>query len=182
MKKIAYIAGGILIGFVFSTTTGAFADQIKSLVGKKVTGEYTVIVDGKSLSDKGAIIDSKANVPVRALSQALGADVQVSGKTITITSTDSDTSGSGTTVSSSNTYSGKSKEYLESMKSEYNNKILPPLLEGRDKVAAALEEVKSTGNKDSIAQAEQRLAEYQKLVDDAQVELKLIDEALAAIK
>lgn len=75
--KVAYIAGGIVIGIVFSTSAGAFADQVKSLVGKKVTGEYTIVVDGKKLSDKGAVIDSKANVPARALSEALGANVKV---------------------------------------------------------------------------------------------------------
>ena len=79
--KVAYIAGGIVIGIVFSTSAGAFADQVKSLVGKKVTGEYTIVVDGKKLSDKGAIIDSKANVPARALSEALGANVKVEGRT-----------------------------------------------------------------------------------------------------
>ncbi|MGN7309421.1 copper amine oxidase, partial [Bacillus subtilis] len=122
MKKVAYIAGGILIGVVVSTAGGAFADSVKSLVGKKVTGEYTVIVDGKKLSDKGAVIDSRANVPARALSEALGADVKVTGKIITITSSEES---SGTTVSeestpsspssSSNKYIGGSKSSLESL-------------------------------------------------------------------
>lgn len=35
-QKFAYIAGGIIIGIVFSTTGGAFADQVKTLVGKKL--------------------------------------------------------------------------------------------------------------------------------------------------
>lgn len=64
MKKVAYIAMGFLLGVVFMTAGAAFADQLKSLIGKKVTGEYTVIVNGSKLSDKGAVIDSKANVPL----------------------------------------------------------------------------------------------------------------------
>ncbi|MNW38069.1 hypothetical protein D3C74_151280 [compost metagenome] len=82
MKK--YIAG-FIAGIVFMVSASAFADTI-SLVGKKVTGEYDIVIDNKNLPEKGAIIDSKANVPVRALSEALGADVKVEGKTIFITS------------------------------------------------------------------------------------------------
>ncbi|MGV7643095.1 stalk domain-containing protein, partial [Mycobacterium kansasii] len=56
------------------------------MIGKKVTGEYTVVVNGEKLSDKGAIIDGRANVPVRALSESLGVDIKVDGKTIMVTS------------------------------------------------------------------------------------------------
>ncbi|MBA9088646.1 hypothetical protein FHR92_005164 [Fontibacillus solani] len=82
MKK--YIAG-FVAGIIFMVSASAFADTI-SLVGKKVTGEYSIVIDNKNIPEKGAIIDSKANVPVRALSEALGAGVKVEGKTIYITS------------------------------------------------------------------------------------------------
>lgn len=184
--KAAYIAGGIIIGIVFSTTTGAFADQVKSLVGKKVTGEYTIIVDGKKLSDKGAVIDSKANVPARALSEALGADVSVSGKTISITSGNggetTETINTPVVTNENNSFVGKSKSYLESMKKGYTSEILPPLVSGLEKVTKEYETVKAAGDAESTRLAKQKVDEYQKLVDDAQAELKLIEEALLTAK
>jgi len=80
---------GLVISFVLGVSVAAFGQdvyaQINSMIGKKVTGEYTVIVNGETLSDKGAIIDGRANVPVRALSESLGADIKVEGKTIMVT-------------------------------------------------------------------------------------------------
>ncbi|MDN8591882.1 copper amine oxidase [Paenibacillus sp. 11B] len=183
--KVAYIAGGIIIGVVFSTSAGAFADTVKSMVGKKVTGEYTIVVDGKKLSDKGAVIDSRANVPARALSDALGADVKVTGKTIVITSDANGSSGINSPdspIQTANKYSGKSKAALEILKSEYNNKILPPVVEGLKKVTDEYEGIKAAGDAETTRLAKQKVAEYQKLVDDAQAELKLIDEALEVAK
>lgn len=80
MKK--YIVG-FLAGALFVLSSSAFADTI-SLIGKKVTGEYKVVVDGNALVDKGAIIDNRTNVPVRGLSEALGANVSVDNTTKTI--------------------------------------------------------------------------------------------------
>jgi hypothetical protein len=192
MKKIAYIAGGILIGVVVSTAGGAFADQVKSLVGKKVTGEYTVIVDGKKLSDKGAVIDSRANVPARALSEALGADVQVSGKTITITSEGEGTStlitdsSSTTPTSSTNKYIGGSKSSLTTLKDSIVNNTIKPTEEGRQRILkqiADLKEAEASGIPVSnIGIFENELASYDKILADAEADLKLIDEALTTAK
>lgn len=186
MKKVAYIAGGILIGVVISTAGGAFADTVKSMVGKKVTGEYTVIVDGKKLSDKGAVIDSRANVPARALSEALGADVQVSGKTITITSNSEENSNVDSTASTpstqANKYVGQSKSSLEESKQVIQEKILTPTRAGRAQALQGLEEAKKTGDTDTIKLAEEKLAEYDAEIAKYEADLKLVDEALAAIK
>lgn len=177
MKKIAYIAGGIVIGIVFSTTAGAFADSVKSMVGKKVTGEYSVIVNGKNLTEKGAVIDSRANVPARALSEALGADVQVSGKTISITTTESNSTGVET-VTTSNPYETKSKAYLESMKNEYITKIIPPIVESRDQLAKWLEESKEQGNQLAVDGWKKQLDESETEIAKYEAELKLIEDAL----
>lgn len=79
---------GILIGAVLMASSNAFADQIKSLVGKTVAGEYTVNVDGKTLSEKAIVVDSKAHVPLRAVSDSLGAKINVEGRIIEVTTTD----------------------------------------------------------------------------------------------
>ncbi|MGF6358078.1 hypothetical protein ABIE27_006043 [Paenibacillus sp. 4624] len=190
--KVAYITGGIIIGIVFSTTAGAFADQVKSLVGKKVTGEYTIVVDGKKLSDKGAVIDSKANVPARALSQALGADVKVEGRTITITSQDEnsisgdDVSNVSNPTQSTNKYIGGTKKSLEELKESKINNTIKPATEGREallKEMAILKETEAQGIPVPVlADKEKQLASYDKILAEANADLKLIDEALLTAK
>ncbi|RUT48592.1 copper amine oxidase [Paenibacillus anaericanus] len=86
MKKWAYIVGAFLLGVIVASSAGTVSAQVKSLIGQKVTGEYTVIVNGKELQDKGAVISGKTNVPLRSLTEALGVDIQVTGKTIEISS------------------------------------------------------------------------------------------------
>lgn len=186
--KVAYIAGGIIIGVVFSTSAGAFADTVKSMIGKKVTGEYTIIVDGKKLSDKGAVIDSRANVPARSLSEALGADISVTGKTINITSTsDENTSVDSTTSNQSpstqtNKYIGQSKSSLEEQKKVIEDRILTPTRAGREQAAQGLEEAKKTGDAAIIKLAESKLDEYDTEIAKYEADLKLVNEALATAK
>ncbi|MMZ57994.1 hypothetical protein D1872_199490 [compost metagenome] len=84
MKKWSYLLSGILIGAVVATTGNAFADQVKSLIGEKVAGEYTVKVNGSSLTENAIVVDGKAHVPLRAVSDSLGAGIKVDGKTIQI--------------------------------------------------------------------------------------------------
>jgi hypothetical protein len=186
MKKVAYIAGGILIGFVLSTTAGAFADSVKSLVGKKVTGEYTVIVDGKKLADKGAVIDGKANVPVRGISEALGADIKVSGKTITVTTSDVEDSTKQAEVStetSDTKYTGWSKERLQETISVIESNILKPRTEGRDRIAAEIENYKSMGMEPSTySDRTDALNEYEEAIAKANADIAQAEAALAALK
>lgn len=127
MKKIAYIAGGVFIGAMLATSTGVFADSVKSLLGKKVTGEYTVIVNGKKIADRGAIIDGRANVPVRGISEALEADIKVNGKTIIVTTKSADNQTSiEPRASHNNKYKGLSKKELESILANLKDNILAP--------------------------------------------------------
>lgn len=191
--KVAYIAGGIIIGIVFSTSAGAFADAVKSMVGKKVTGEYTIVVDGKKLLEKGAVIDSKANVPARALSEALGADVTVSGKTITITSSSEEITNTGsaeaninTPVQTKNKYIGQSKSSLEEQKRVLLDRILAPTKAGREdilKEIALLNEQKDRGVPvTNLESFEKQLANYDADITKYEADLKLIDEALLTAK
>ncbi|EHB50131.1 stalk domain-containing protein [Paenibacillus lactis] len=85
MKKWACLFGGIIIGAMVATSGSTIAAQVKSLVGQKVTGEYKVVVNGKELQDKGAVIGGRTNAPVRAISDSIGAELKVDNKTKTIT-------------------------------------------------------------------------------------------------
>lgn len=85
MKNILFGIGCFIVGVVFASSADSVFAQVQSMIGKKVTGEYTVIVNGKTLADKGSVIDGKANVPLRSMSEALGADIKVEDRTINIT-------------------------------------------------------------------------------------------------
>jgi hypothetical protein len=85
LKKWTYLISGIVIWAIVVTSGSAVAAQVKSLIGQKVTAEYIVTVNGKTLADKGAVVAGITNVPVRAIADAIGAELKVEGKTITIT-------------------------------------------------------------------------------------------------
>lgn len=191
MKKWTYLLSGVVIGAIIATSSSAFAAQVKSLVGKKVTGEYTVIVDGKTLSDKGAVIDSKANVPVRALSEALGADVQVSGKTISITSTDgpvttsdssSGSSAGGSTDSTQNKYMGGTKESLLNAKESYQKNILEPAKESLKRQENLLSLATAAQDDKAIANIQAEINRLNADIEKYTKEVQQIDEALAALE
>ena len=63
MKKPAYIAGSFLLGVMVAASAGTVSAKVKSLIGQKVTGEMSVVVNGNPLEDKGAVIDGKTTVP-----------------------------------------------------------------------------------------------------------------------
>ncbi|WP_157261211.1 hypothetical protein [Paenibacillus wynnii] len=87
MKK--YIVG-FLVGAIFTVSATAFADDIKSLVGKAIQGEAPVIVDGRQL-DTAIIVDGKSYAPVRSIGEAAGYSVSVDGKKIILKSEVKDT-------------------------------------------------------------------------------------------
>ncbi|WP_134904481.1 hypothetical protein [Paenibacillus polymyxa] len=72
MKK--YVAG-FLAGALFTIGATSFADEIQSLVGKKIQGETAVSVNGKSI-DKAIVVEGKSYAPVRSIGEAAGMKVQ----------------------------------------------------------------------------------------------------------
>lgn len=183
MKKSAYVIGGVLIGFVLATSTSAFADTVKSLIGKKVTGEYSVIVNGEKLSDKGAIIDGKANVPVRGISEALGADIKVSGKTITVTTNSDEVSSPSTESNNKSKYSGRSKSDLEEILSVLRDNVLAPNIAGRAEIAAEVVRLTEEGGDPEVINSRKaQLADYDKRISSTEADIADAEAALAALK
>lgn len=89
MKKWSYIVGGFILGITVALAGSTAYAEIQSLIGKKVSGEMTVVVNGTELQNRGAVIEGVTNAPVRSLTEALGVGLSVEGKTIYITSQDS---------------------------------------------------------------------------------------------
>lgn len=80
MKKFV---AGVAVGALIFGAVPVFADSIKTLVGTKVTGVYSVEQKGKKIAD-GAVINGSAYVPVRAIADATGTSISVEGKKITL--------------------------------------------------------------------------------------------------
>jgi hypothetical protein len=72
MKKFVM---GLILGAALSFTVSANAEEIKSLIGKQVDGETTVLLDGVELPVQAAIIEGTTYAPVRAIGEAVGKKV-----------------------------------------------------------------------------------------------------------
>ncbi|MBE7901058.1 2,' 3'-cyclic nucleotide 2'-phosphodiesterase [Paenibacillus polymyxa] len=199
MKKWSYLLSGVLIGAVVATAGSSFADQVKSLVGEKVAGEYAVKVNGNSLVENAIVVDGKAHVPLRAVTDSLGVNLKVDGKTIQIES--SNTSSKQTNVEVENTevkassgkYQGWPASKLEDRKvelekfindTEKDKKNLQQSLEkyskfreeyaGNKKAMDTLDS-KTKGTEEVLQEAETNIAKYK-------TELEEINKAIAALK
>lgn len=189
MKKWTYLISGVVIGALVATAGSAFAGQVKTLIGKQVTAEYDVVVNGKLLQDKGAAIDGRANVPVRSLASAVGADIKVEGKKILVTleQVTSPTVEDSTKPSTGgNKYIGYSKKSLLETQDSIENKILKPRNEERAQIVAQLDQLKKSWEgvepSPAIVAKEKQLADYDKIIAENNEELRLVNEALAAIE
>ncbi|GGH22938.1 stalk domain-containing protein [Paenibacillus segetis] len=183
MKKWAYLLSGIVIGAVISTSGSALAAQVKSLIGKQVTGEYTVIVNSVTLADKGAIIDSRANIPVRAFADAIGAEVKVTGKTINVT-TNAGSKETTTPVDPNtvNIFIGKDKQSLEASKKLLEDEMLPPIIKDRAALADEIDKLKKSGSTEGLKKKEDQLASYDAQIEKFNNELKQVEAALKALQ
>ncbi|BFH60754.1 stalk domain-containing protein [Paenibacillus azoreducens] len=185
MKKWMYLVIGLVIGVVAATSSSALAAQVKGLVGQKVTDEYTVVVNGKKLSDKGAVINGRTNAPVRALSDALGVDLKVDGKTINI-STGTASNEAANVPQSNNKYIGDSKESLERNKNSLENNILAPMIKGREDILAEIKSLQETEAKGIpvpvLAEKQKQLQQYETDIAKYKEELRQVNEALAALQ
>lgn len=183
MKKWAYLLSGILIGALIATSGSALASQVKSLIGKKVTGEYTVIVNSVTLADKGSVIDSRANIPVRAFADAIGAEVKVAGKTINVT-TKSETKETMNPVDTNtvNIFIGKDKQSLEASKKVLEEDMLAPIIKDRAALADEIEKLKKSGSTEGLKKKEDQLASYDAQIEKFNNELKQVEAALKALQ
>ncbi|MFD3258155.1 hypothetical protein ACE3MQ_06060 [Paenibacillus lentus] len=138
------------------------------------------------------MIDGRTNVPVRALSDALGVDLEVSGKTINITTSEGSQSNDGAgneTAGASpvnNKYIGSSKNSLEELKASIEDNILSLAYEGRKNILAEIEILKTSGldggPAPGVAVKEEQLTEYESIISKNEAELRLVNEALQALE
>ncbi|AWB45264.1 copper amine oxidase [Paenibacillus sp. CAA11] len=186
MKKWMYLVSGVVIGAVLATSGSALAAQVKSLVGQKVTSELTVVVNGKVLSDKGAVINNKTNVPVRALADAMGADIMVDGKTVKVTtgtpSQDEPLAAASPATPSTNKYIGLSKASIEDSLDVLKNQILRINETARDGVLKEIEQAKKAEAPELLSSKQKQLAEIEAKISETKADIAQAEAALAQLK
>ncbi|MGG1879356.1 copper amine oxidase [Paenibacillus cisolokensis] len=186
MKKWMYLLLGTVFGVFIALGGTVFADQVNSLIGKKVTGEMTVIVNGKELSEKGAVINGRTNAPVRAVVDAVGGELKLEGKTIHITTASEQThDNSVLTPNKDNKYLNSSKSDLEELKNSILNNRIKPAVEERAGILKEIEILKTSGPNGTPAPGlidkQKQLDEYNTIIANAEAELELVEAALAAL-
>lgn len=182
MKKLLYIASGMVLGIALALPLGsAFADQIKSVVGTKITGQYTVKVNGKQLADPAIVADGKSYAPVRSLVGAVGTGeiiVDNTEKTIDITVESDLPSDTTPVLEESNPYVGLTKAKLLSTKEMFEvsqlQRIDNKLKEYEDLLSNPPSWLDIDNTRKTIAELEEQRVEYE-------AKLVLVNEAIAAL-
>jgi hypothetical protein len=80
MKKILF---GIIIGIAISVPTTIFANDVVSVIGKKIDKEVNVLFLGKKLEKKAPLVDGTTYVPIREIAERLSFAVEfINGEVI----------------------------------------------------------------------------------------------------
>ncbi|WP_421136146.1 stalk domain-containing protein [Staphylococcus warneri] len=166
-----------------------------------MAGEYQVKVNGDALSDNAIIVDGKAHVPLRSVSNALGADIKVDGKTVEITTeqaaetpveTPTETpaepvSNEEQTQPTDGTSSEKIMIYSESDKTFVEN-LLKDAESQKDKLQKSIDELSPLLNEDpkkyevrnnTIERRKGLIADLDKKIEEYKAKITEIEESLA---
>lgn len=69
MRK--YLIGWI-VGVCMAFSVSAYAEEIETLIGKTIQGEFPVTVNGQPMGKKSIVVDGSSYLPVRAIGEATG--------------------------------------------------------------------------------------------------------------
>ncbi|WP_339197904.1 hypothetical protein MKY95_07665 [Paenibacillus sp. FSL P4-0176] len=170
MKK--YVAG-FLAGALFTLAGAAFADDIQSLIGKKIQGEAVVELNGQAL-DTAIIVDGKSYAPVRVIGEAAGYDVSMQNKKIILDEK----------VSNTPTATSPGEETnLEFLKTKLNERIvdIKKRIADTKKLIEVSESVINDPTKDSAGE-ENFLKMRQATLAEQEATLANLEAELAALK
>lgn len=73
MKKFML---GLLVGISVTAAGSAYADEIESVIGKAIQGQFPVKIEGKKLNTQAVVVEGTSYLPVRAIGEALNMDVK----------------------------------------------------------------------------------------------------------
>lgn len=158
MKKFIV---GVIVGALFMVSAQAFGDGV-NFVGKKVAKESIVKVNGEE-AGKAIIVDNKSFVPVRDISDKIGAAISIEkGGTIALT------------INQSNGVPGSSADVEEAIK-----KQKAEIADTKNKISTTSEKVQHYSDLKSSTTDEERRKMYQlnydafkKSLDQLEADLK----------
>ncbi|MBD2846444.1 hypothetical protein IDH44_14680 [Paenibacillus sp. IB182496] len=81
---------GLVLGAILFTAFSVSAEEIKSLVGKKIQGEVRVEFQNQYLMNDGIVINGVSYLPIRELSEILNFSITYRNKTVTINKAEGD--------------------------------------------------------------------------------------------
>jgi hypothetical protein len=187
MKKnyITGVISGLVVGALIFGGVPTFA-AVKSIIGAKVTGVYSVEQNGKKIAD-AAVINGSTYAPVRAIAEATGTSLTVEGKRIIL-----DVNEGGSVPLEGDALSPEELELtnqIQKLRREVltNHQFIESENETikmyEDKIAeenSRTEKVPSRieGLNANIAKSKERIAEYQTKIDFAETEIKQLEAIL----
>lgn len=168
MKKFV---AGVIVGALFMVSAQAFGDSV-NFVGKKVAKESVVKVNGED-AGKAIIVDNKSFVPVRDISEKIGATISFEkGGAIALS------------INQSNGVSGSSADVEEAIKKQEAE-----IADTKNKIDLTSEKVQHYSDLISSAINEERRKTYQlnydafkKSLDQLEADLKNQEATLAGLK
>ena len=164
MKKViaAFIAGAL-----FATTTTVFADKISN-IGKKVTSEYVVKLDGEELPVKAIAFEGTSYAPVRVISEALGLGVDFINKEVILSSPTEEGAG---VVEEKVVNKEEFNSQLNSLQIDRNVTLIKlsaavSVLDNHEKGVYVLSDTELTKQKDLKAKYEKQISDIDQQIDD----------------
>ncbi|WP_314587934.1 stalk domain-containing protein [Paenibacillus terrigena] len=180
MKKMSYALIGFMAGAVVMFSTSALADNIQTLVGKKVTKEYQVKINNNAISDKAIAIDGKTYLPVRKISNELGAAVTVDNDNISIT-TGGGKEQPSSPVEATSDYSNESVTSLNSL-IETTKTRLQLDKEQKERVQEKIEQAKKDNFQPAIDEQSTKLKAINERIDKFNKDIQEIEAELKTRK
>jgi len=180
MKKISYALIGFMAGAVVMFSTSVFADNIQTLIGKKVNKEYQIKIDNNVISDKAIAIDGKAYLPVRRISNELGAGVNVEKYVISIT-TDAVKEETTSPAEGTSKYSTESVTSLNSLLKNTKTRLQLDE-EERDIFIERIEQAKKNNLQSAVDEDSEKLKKINERIDTFIKDIKEIEAELESRK
>lgn len=188
MKKnyITGVLSGLIVGALIFGGVPTFA-AVKSIVGAKVTGVYSIEQSGKKIAD-AAVINGSTYAPVRAIAEATGTTLTVEGKRIILEATNKGSSlpmeGDALTpeeLELTNQIQKLKREVLTNQQFIESEKETIRMYESKIAEENSRTEKNPSridGLNANIAKSKERIAEYQSKIDAAEAEIKQLEAQL----
>lgn len=89
MRRLSYIFLGTLIGIALTAAGGAYAAS-SGLIGKKITGEVAIVLNGQQVAERGSVAEGTTLLPVRSMAELFGVTTEYKDGKVYLTKEEGD--------------------------------------------------------------------------------------------